>query len=164
MEDILQSAPCKFVIADYVKDKEIIGYIKIYNEGELTQKQINLQPIIDKNLLAVVSIRSETESIDYINFCYEFLENGEAITGAIAKNRNWGIATDDTKCIDILNKNVPHVQIFTTPHLIKNWYEIRRPSTFEIKTTLKNIQCGGRYRPGPKHPLHRWWNNVSTGA
>src|SRR5947208_17094709 len=86
MGDILGSVPKPFVIADYVFRNEILRF--------------DLQALIDQGLLTVVSPGSEEEQDTFIDFAVH-LDDGEAMTGAIAVHRNWAIATDDRKATSL---------------------------------------------------------------
>ena len=89
------------------------------------------------------------------------LDDGEAVTGAIAVHRNWAIATDDKAAIRVFNQMAPQLQIITTPELIKYWAEKCQPSAQTIHNCLQNIEVGARYRPGRQHPLYTWWQDSS---
>ena len=52
------------------------------------------------------------------------LDDGEAMALAIAKTRQWILATDDRKATTIAEKM--KVKLVSTPELVKNWSEPRR--------------------------------------
>jgi hypothetical protein len=67
-----------------------------------------------------VSPDSEAEENSFVNFAVE-LDEGEAVTGAIAMHRHWGIVTDDRKARRVFARTNPHVQLLSTPEFIKHW-------------------------------------------
>ena len=87
---------------------------------------INLRPLVAQGLIRAVSPDSETEENSFVNFAAE-LDDGEAVTGAIAMHRNWGIATDDRKARRVFARTNPHVQLLSTPELIKHWADTHNP-------------------------------------
>ena len=104
MRAILETIPKNLSVAAYVKDQEVLNiYSGPIDNVEASSELIELQPFIDDNLLLLVDIETEDEANTYINFA-ERLDDGEAITGAIAVNRNWAIATDDLASVKLFQK------------------------------------------------------------
>jgi predicted nucleic acid-binding protein len=110
MGNILKSIPKSVTVAAYVHAKEAM---RIHGgpNGDITQKyeRIDLQPFINSRLLTIVSPETEAENLTFVNFATA-LDDGEAITGAIALHRNWSIATDDRKATSFFTQNMPHIQ------------------------------------------------------
>src|SRR6266699_526727 len=153
MLEILEVGPSRFAIADYVRDREAL---KIYTGPDddvmRTKEAINLAPFIDNKLMIVASPSCEDEFMDYVNFAY-YLDDGEALTGAIAKYRNWGIGIDERKGISFFTNETPQLQLVSTPELIKHWVDAAGPSYDTIRTVLRNIRFRARYYPGTEHTL-----------
>lgn len=164
MDNILKALSVQCTIASYVHKKEAL---KIYDrtKDKTTQGKvyIDLQPLINSGLLIVASLEGEDESRDVINFVYSGLDDGEAITGAIARHRNWGIGTDDKAAISFFEREMPHVQVFTTPELVQLWVETTHPAFEVVASSLNDIQLRAKYTPSPKHPLHHWWMSYTYG-
>ena len=112
MEEILQAIPGYVALAIFVLDEEIL--------------RSNIQPLVDQGLIRAVSLESEAEENAFVNFAVE-LDDGEAVTGAIAMHRHWGIATDDRKARRVFARTNPHVQLLSTPELIKHWADTHNP-------------------------------------
>ncbi len=165
MEAVLSSAPIQMAIAGYVKEYETLTYFSGPREDVTLQKEaIDLQPLIDGNILEVVDLDQETESDAYLGFAVD-LDDGEAVTGAIALNRDWAIATDDKKAIADFKDESPDTQILTTPELMKIWVDNAKPTVEAASDALRNIELRARYRPGVRHTLYTWWNQIlSRGA
>ena len=154
MKAILQTIPKSLSVATYVKDYEAL---KIYaDNSQKAFESIDLQPFIDAKLLRLVDIESEVEASTYINLA-EKLDDGEAITGAIALNRNWAIATDDLACEKLFRSRAPNIALISTLDLVKYWAETNKAGQNTIIETLLNIRTRGRYEPYRNHPLHDWW-------
>jgi hypothetical protein len=145
IEDILQALPGYVALAIFVLDEELL--------------RVNLQPLVAQGLIRVVSLESEVEENAFVNFAVE-LDDGEAVTGAIAMHRHWGIATDDRKARSVFARTNPHVQLLSTPELIKHWADTHHPPLEVVREVLQNIQTHARYQPPAAHALHAWWQSM----
>ena len=145
MEAILKAIPGGVALAIFVLDEEIL--------------RSNLQPFIEQGLIRVVSPDSEAEENAFVNFAVE-LDDGEAVTGAIAMHRHWSIATDDRKARNVFARTNPYVQLLSTPELIKHWADTHKPSIEVVREVLQNIQTQARYKPPAAHALYAWWQSV----
>lgn len=142
MEAILRATGQQVVLASYVHEVEI--------------RRADLGPLIDAGTILIVSPRNETEENAYVNFAVE-LDDGEAVTGAIAIHRNWAIATDEAKATAYFSRVAPRLEIASTPDLVKHWVEQVKPAREEVRAVLQRIELRARYQPGPNHPLRGWW-------
>lgn len=163
MSDILETIPVNFAIARYVYEEETL---EVYNGFEekatQTKERINLKSLVVNGLLTVTPLDSENEKIEFTNFTSD-IDDGEAMTGSIAKHRNWSIGTDDNAAISFFKKQTPQLQVITTPELIKAWVEIANPPPEVILSSIENIQRRAKYKPYPRHPLYEWWQ-VQLGS
>jgi predicted nucleic acid-binding protein len=157
MGNILKSIPKSVTVAAYVHAKEVM---RIHGgpNGDITQKyeRIDLQPFINSGLLTIVSPETEAENLAFVNFATA-LDDGEAITGAIALHRNWSIATDDRKATSFFTQNMPHIQTISTPELIKYWVDTTHPPVEVLCTALQQVRTRARYEPDKRHKLYSWW-------
>ena len=162
IESILSSIPIHVIVADYVKNEEVLNILAGPEEDVDSKKEpVDLQPLIDRGLIKVVSPDNETESEAFVYFASE-IDDGEAITGAIAYHRNWAIGTDDKKATDLFWREAPQNQIISTPELLKYWTDSNNPSTEEISKALQNIHIRARYFPDENHPLYDWWVRLAN--
>jgi predicted nucleic acid-binding protein len=65
------------------------------------KEQIELKPLIEANLLTVASIAGEQEQETLVSLA-TVMDDGEAMTAALAIRRGWSIATDDGRAINYL--------------------------------------------------------------
>ena len=155
--EILASLGVSVAITTYVHENEILGIQGPPDDVTGQQRAlIDLQPLINSSLLTLTSPISEAEEIAYVNFA-AFLDDGEAITSAIAAERNWAMATDDRSSINLLKRAVPTLPLLSTLELIKHWVETTHLPTSEIQVALGNIRTQARYKPGSNHSLYAWW-------
>ena len=160
MERILRSISKSVAVAAYVRDKEALRVLSGI-KGDPAQKyeRIDLQPFIDDQLLTVVSPKSEEEFMTFINFAAALGGDGEAVTGAIALHRNWSIGSDDRRATSYFAQQMPHIQLISTPELIKHWVDTDDPVFEIISMTLQKIRIKARYEPHTKHNLYHWWQS-----
>ena len=143
MNEVLRCVPSFVAVAAYVKEKEIL--------------QFDLQPLIDEGLLLVVDLESPAEQNTAVDFAAVLRDNGESFTGAIARHRNWAIATDDRKAISFFVQTTPNLQILSTLELVKNWVDSDAPSFEIVRDALARIRVEVPYVPSKSHPLYNWW-------
>lgn len=159
MRAILRSIPRNLSIAAYVKEQEVLNvYSGPIDNVQASRETIDLLPFIGEGLLILVDIENEMEEVSYINLAQK-LDDGEAITGAIAINRNWAIATDDVKSIKFFQNYASTIALISTLDLIKFWVDTTKPNKHLIQETILNIKVRGRYEPHRNHPLFIWWTN-----
>lgn len=156
MEAILRALPKSAVISEYVRDNETL-YIRASKDDRTTLLPIELEPFIENGLLEVVGFENEDEENTFINLATQ-LDEGESATAAIAIHREWAVATDERKCIRILGKIAPYLQVITTPELVKLWADTTEPSVEAIQNVTENIMGRAKYFPRKAHPLYSWWH------
>jgi hypothetical protein len=161
MEAILRSIPRSVTVAAFVLDHEALWVYSGPDEAiKQAKAEIDLQPFIEAGLLKVVTIDSHAEATLQINFAAE-IDDGEAVTGAIALHRNWAIAVDDKKARALFGREAGHLQLLYTLELVQHWAETARPSSETISAALENIYKRAVYQPGQNHPLYAWWLKYS---
>jgi hypothetical protein len=157
MRDILEIIPKEISVAAYVRDHEALRIYSgpIENVKESIE-QINLEPFIKRGLLLIADIENEAEANVYINLAAR-LDDGEAVTGAIALNRDWALATDDAATRRLFQSEAPDVRLLSALELVKYWVDACKPDESIIRTALLNIRMRGRYEPPRNHHLIDWW-------
>ena len=94
-----------------------------------------------------------------MNYLANNLGDAEAATFAIAFHRGLAIATDDKKAISFINKEAPHLQILSTPEIIKHWSEAAEIDLSILSEALNAVKLKSRYSPPKSHSLRSWWEN-----
>jgi len=127
---------------------------------EENQGAIQFEEAIEQGLLKVVDFESESEEELFVNYAV-ILDDGESATCAIAVHRQWAIATDDKRPITFMKKEASHIQILSTPEIIKHWSEQAGLTSSELLDVLNKIRVKGRYSPPTNDPLRSWWETSS---
>lgn len=157
MGDILASIPPSVTVAAYVQHHEARAVYTANGSG--AQEAIDLEPYINQGLLRIVELETATEFSNYINFAASLGDDGEAITGAIAADRNWAIGTDDGAATKFFRRHCPQLQIISSLEILKNWAETAQVGIGEIGHALRLVKIRGKYQPSTRHPLYEWWQS-----
>jgi len=126
--------------------------------GRPVKEPVDLQPLVTDGVLRVCGTESSEETALYVRLAAE-LHDGEAMALALAKCRNWVIATDDRKCRRLAAElGVP---VVTTPELMKRWADACSPAPGDLAAALRRIEDRARFRPPDDSPLRDWWRHSS---
>jgi predicted nucleic acid-binding protein len=156
VDEILADLPHTFVASGSVLADETL-YVRRGGGGEDAGEKdvLDLQPLISSGVLTLLSIAGEEEQADYVTLAAE-LDDGEAITIAIARNRRFGVATDDRKARRILAQS--QTRIYSTLQLLREWCEMRELTAAEISSLLMDVRDRGQFVPPRGDPEQVWWD------
>lgn len=167
MKPILACIPGQVHIATYVEAREVNTLFNPTTDD--FDIPIQLDSLKEDELLHVVRPQSGAEATDAVNFAVLMSKGkgskntGEAITGAIAKARDWTMVTDDNDAMDFLSETPHDVVITTTLHIIQYWSQVDKLSRDQTRDALRLIRDYARYGPPPKkHPLRTWWDGFDV--
>jgi hypothetical protein len=158
MGDILRAAPVRFAVCSYVKDTEALAVNDgVDTDGNPKQTPVDLQPLVSAGLLEIVVPDWSILSPHIIMLAKGGIRGmGEKISGAIAHNKDWAIATDDRDAQRKLAALMPRTQIVTTLELVRNWADMENVTTDVLREVLSRIQVRGNYIFPPSHQLYGW--------
>ena len=124
------------------------------DESLLVKAPIDVQSYFDAGVLIACTVEGDEETDLFVQFATR-LDDGEAACLAIARNRNWAIATDDRPARKLANQfDVP---VVTTVELVKEWANSSNARKPDIRDTLQNIQRFARFMPRQNSPEAEWW-------
>jgi hypothetical protein len=160
IDEILAAAEARFGVVDYVLRHEVL-YLRRGGAGEDADERdpIDLQPFVQAGLIEVVTLQGEVEAARFVDFSVD-LDDGEAITCAIATVRGHHVATDDRKTIRLLASRNPPVTVVRTSELIKPWSDKRMIAGGELRTILAAIRERANFEPAADDPLRSWWVRI----
>lgn len=155
IETILAASPDRFGIVDVVREES--GYVLRGGDGPdaTEQEPIDLQRLEEAGLLATHAAETDDEFRTYIDLTGE-MDDGEAMTGAVAIHRGHKVITDDRKALQVLDER--GVACKTTLDLIKGWAEHENIPRKALRTVLLDVRQRARYAPHKQHHLREWWD------
>lgn len=121
------------------------------------RERVDLLPVISTGAIRVLTSDDDSELMTFIDLT-QALDDGEAMSAAIAIHRYGTVVTDDQKASRILRER--GVPILTTLDLCKNWAESVSIEPASIRAVLVAIRERGRHEPPRAHPLRGWWDAV----
>ncbi len=122
----------------------------------LTGDAVDISPLVARGLLEVLAVETPDEAASYVSFAAE-LDDGEAMTCALALHRGALVATDDRKALRLLAARAPQIRVRSTAQLLKEWADSASLAPTELRAVLTDVRQRARFAPGRHDPLHSWW-------
>jgi predicted nucleic acid-binding protein len=119
------------------------------------KRPVSLEPLVSRGSLQVRHLQNEAEEAWYVRYSGD-LDDGEAMSLAIAHACQYRLATDDRKARRVAA--AAGVQLMSTAQILKSWAECRDVSPAVLQTALRLIEAAARFRPGDRDPLANWWS------
>lgn len=119
------------------------------------QEAVDLAPLFGQNVFTACPMEGNPEEELYVGYSLE-LDDGEAMSLAIAHSRNIALATDDRKARRLALENAPGISLLSTPQIIRAWAEGRDHA--EVASVIQAIHKRARFSPSEDDPLASWWN------
>ncbi len=116
---------------------------------------IDLIPAINAGVLVRCDCETEEETELYVQLAARIGDDGESMGLAIAKCRGWSALTDDKKARKIAAEL--GVEVVGTTEIMKQWFEIARPSAGELRAVLEAIERFANYTPARGVVNFDWW-------
>lgn len=105
---------------------------------------IDLSLLFEARILAPCDTEAASEEELYVNYASE-LDDGEAMSLAIAQARTFVLGTDDRKTRRLIRENISRLSIVSIVEIIHAWASEVQPS--EVSATVRAIQARARFRP-----------------
>jgi predicted nucleic acid-binding protein len=157
MEEILRPNEGPFLVAEAVLHEAL--YVHVNVGGVREKEPVELEPLLTAGVLAVVEPESEDELLTLFDLALQ-LDDGEAMSGAIALHRGYRIATDDGKMIRLLGQRLT---IVGTLDLVRAWVDAEAVPPQSVREVLISIAERG-YIPSRTHPHRPWWEQMFLGV
>lgn len=157
MGDILEVCPIRFAVCSYVSEREArYVFDGVDFDGQKLITPINLAPLIANGKVELVQPDMRVLANRVVVFAHQGIQNGEAITGALADQNGWAIGSDDIRAREQFSSLVPHLQVISTYELLKRWAEEIGASDATIGVAIRKIAERGRFEPSERLPLFEW--------
>lgn len=157
LEEILSLVAQRSMICLLVKDESL--YLR--NEVDVSENEaVELIQLVQNGILNICDFESDVEQELFVNFAVR-LDDGEAMSLALALSRNWHLATDDKKARKVFIENNPDNQfLISTSDLIKEWAISTSADNIEVKNVLVRVERKARFRPPNSDVNLQWWNDI----
>lgn len=161
--DIALVLPYQLAVADYVREEEALYVWRPDPTGTREEPEpVDLSALIDEGLMRVMGLSSPGEEATFVALA-TLVDDGEAITGALAAHRQCALATDDRKARRVLSEHLPTVPLLSTLELLKLWADGAAVPDAELRQATDGMRLGASYVPGPRDPLYTWWDDIVHG-
>ena len=147
-------------VADYVLEQEAIyTWLPDATSGQDEPVLVDVSPLIEDGLLHVTGLESINEQATFVELA-ALVDDGEAVTGALAFHRGCAIATDDRKARRVFGERIPSVQMVSTLDLLKQWADLGRITDTDLRTAMIAMRSGASYIPSRRDSLFEWWAEI----
>jgi hypothetical protein len=137
--------------------------IKKLRDGQTGEMiDVDVMPHIASGLLQVLELSGEQEQTLYVEQSI-IVDDGEAMSIAIAVHRQLPLAIDDKQATNHTRRNFPEIRLWSTPEILKHWMEVGRVDTRVLCEAILLIESRARYFPARSHPLSDWWRQMKDG-
>lgn len=134
-------------------------YVREYGaKGSIITKALNLDESFTSRILTSLSAETEQELADYIDLATE-LDDGEAESMAIAKNRDLVLVTDDRKATRIAQRSA--TATISTVAVLTEWGELDAANQRRLPEVVKRIRELARFQPAPDSPDNVCWASMT---
>lgn len=162
--DITLALPYQLAVADYVLEEEALYVWRPDATGIQEEPDpVDLSSLVDEGLMQVMGLVSPDEEATFVELAAR-VDDGEAITGALAAHRQCSLATDDRKARRVLGERLPAVPLLSTLELLRVWADSAAVPDADLRQAMDGMRLGASYVPGPRDPLYSWWWNIMEGG
>ena len=155
MQEILVAVDMPVGVVERVRNEATYVIHGGPNDDANEREPVELTPLIDRGLLHLI-VPTEVELEAFVGLTIE-LDDGEAMTAAIATTRGWPVVTEDRKARRVLAGRVP---LRSTLDLINTWSDLHGLDEPYLRMIMTDLRERGRYLPRRNDPLRAWWNTV----
>ncbi len=159
LEDIVSRSDDEFIICSAVADESIfLRQVDVQAQPELVQ----IQSLVQSGHLRVYHPENDEEESLYVSYATE-LEDGEAMSLALAQLRGLVMATDDKKARRLFLEAVDDSsRLLSTAAILRKWAERGRVPPATLAAILKGVNTRARFFPSQTDPDYQWWCDCLT--
>lgn len=128
--------------------------------GQEERVLIHLTPLIEEGIIQVLRLEHQGEEATFVNLA-SMVDDGEAITAALAVHRGCAVATDDRKARRVLAEHAPIVPLVSTLELLRQWAEESSIAQSDLHAAMNAMRLGASYVPGERDPSYEWWQSIT---
>jgi predicted nucleic acid-binding protein len=158
VEDILASMARSVVCAAVQKESL---YLRS-NDPAVSREPVSLDALIAAGLLQPVDVTEGPEEELYVQHASR-LDDGEAMSLAIAQSRGFHLATDDRKGRRLFMEAVgDRSRLLSTAGILREWAECRNVSKHKLREAIIAVVNRAKFTPAEADPDYKWWQAART--
>jgi hypothetical protein len=148
--------PC--AVVDYVRDHEALWVGRHKGEQADERERVNLDPLVASGLIEVLTLEGDEEMAHFLTLVSSSrIDDGEAMSGALAHARGLVVATDDKAALKVFDRHSPPISTCSTASILKHWAECAGVDAATLRSVLVDIRERACFEPGLRDPLQGWW-------
>ena len=155
---IAEATGWQFAICPAVRDE--IKKLRDAHTGEMVD--VDIAPLISSGLLQVLELSGDDEEMLYVEQSI-VVDDGEAMSIAIAANRQLELAIDDKQAANHTRRTFSGIRLWSTPEILKHWVDLGGVNSGVLREALSLIEIRARYFPPKSHALAAWWRSIKEG-
>lgn len=159
IEGVLRAAARVSLVCSAVEAESL--YLRSENPKSPLEP-VQLAPLIEAGLLSTCQIEGPEEELLYVDYS-GLLDDGEAMSLAIAIARGFDLATDERKARRLFLEAVGQsARLISTAEMVRGWAESENIPAARMRAGLLQIQGRARYQPGTTDGNYRWWVDLCS--
>lgn len=163
--EILATAPRPTAVAEYVRDNEALWVGRHKSGPEADYEKVEIGPLVASGLVELLSLEGDDEMASFLTLASSSrIDDGEAISGAIAHARGLVVVTDDKAALRVFGRHSPPIPTCSTASLVKCWADRTSVDAVDLRRVLVNIRERACFEPGLRDPLFDWWREAIRAA
>lgn len=158
-EDILRVLNHRWMVCSAVEKESI--YLRTDNPPN-SLELIDFAPLVSAGLLSICDIEGNEEANLFVNYAAS-LDDGEAMSLALALSRGHTLATDERKARRLFLEVTGKPEMLTgTSEILREWTGGNSISTDRAKIALLEITRRARFFPSTIDPNYKWWSDICS--
>ena len=154
--EIASALDWQFAICPLVRDEA--KKLRDASTGDMVP--VDITPLIESGALQILELSGDDEQTRYVEQSM-VVDDGEAMSIAIAASRKLELAIDDRQASNHARRTFPELKLWTTPEIIKGWADAAVLSQARLGNVFALIEVRARYSPPNSHPLAAWWKEAA---
>lgn len=146
----------QFAVCTLVRDE--IKKLRDPSTGDMVA--VDITPLIESGVIQILELSGEQEEALYVEQSI-VVDDGEAMSIAIAASRKLELAIDDRQASNHTQRTFPSLKLWTTPEIIKLWADSVGLPRQRLREVFTSIEARARYSPRNSHPLFAWWKDMT---
>jgi hypothetical protein len=156
-EAILSDDQYRFAVCSIVK-RESVSLRSV--DSAAPPEEVILDPFCESGCLDVLEPSGGEEETLYVDYAVQ-VDDGEAMSLALAHSRGLLLATDDRKARRLFLEELGDAaRLLTTAAILKAWAKKSRVAGQDLRGVLVRVTQRGRFFPPADDPDYDWWSDA----